>query len=346
MQRFAYDFYMALSKQANVTLIQWGGSNKYLPIVLPYFLLRSCLELLRHRVDVIYIQDGVLAPLGALLSWLFRTPYVLQIHGLDITFNNRLFQVINVAAARRAVAVLCVSQATADEAIKRGVDQGRIHILPLGVTDTMHADRTTMRRALHEQLALPTEAAILLTVGRLVKRKGVAWFVSAVMPQLVRRYPNLVYLIAGAGEQKDAIEQSIHAKRLEDHVRILGHVSDEQRAMLYNGADVFVQPNIVVPGDMEGFGLVLVEAALCGLPVVATGIEGIKDAIQNGQNGQLITKQKDAQAFILALRRFLDDQTYARQFGSSARTFTRAHYRWETLTKRYLAVFRDVSKQN
>src|SRR5579883_519973 len=84
MELHAYDLYAALAQKAQVALLKWGGSNKYLPLVLPYFLLRASARLMRGGVDVIYVQDGVLAPLGYVLSKVFRKPYVLTVHGKDI----------------------------------------------------------------------------------------------------------------------------------------------------------------------------------------------------------------------------------------------------------------------
>jgi phosphatidylinositol alpha-1,6-mannosyltransferase len=134
---------------------------------------------------------------------------------------------------------------------------------------------------------------VLITVGRLVKRKGVAWFIQNVMPKLENNY---VYLIAGGGPEESNIEQSINYLKAEHRIKMLGKVSDHDLKVLYNTADVFVMPNIKIEGDMEGFGIVAIEASSAGLPIVSSSIEGIKDAIVENQSGELFTEKSEAEA--------------------------------------------------
>jgi phosphatidylinositol alpha-1,6-mannosyltransferase len=175
----------------------------------------------------------------------------------------------------------------------------------------------------------------------LVKRKGVAWFIDAVMPALTSRYPELVYVVVGEGEDRPAIETAITQHGLEKQVRLIGKVTDNLYEAAYNGADIFVMPNIVVPDDVEGFGLVLLEASTCALPVVAAGVQGIQDAVTDGQNGVLVPSE-DALAFQTAISRFLDDPALAKQFGRRSREFTMSTYQWDKLAKRYVASYQKL----
>ena len=134
---------------------------------------------------------------------------------------------------------------------------------------------------------------------------------------------------------------AIERRGLEKHVRLAGRLDGRAYAAAYNGADVFVMPNVVVPGDMEGFGLVLLEASLCARPVVAAGIEGILDAVSDGQNGVLVPT-RDAKAFTAALNRFLSDKTYAKKFGEQSRRFTLENYQWPAIADRYIAAYRKL----
>ncbi|MDB5164481.1 MAG: glycosyl transferase group 1 [Candidatus Saccharibacteria bacterium] len=342
MELFAFDLYTSLAAKTDTRLIKWGGSGrvKAVLVALPYVTVKAFFSLLRGGVDVIHVQDGVLAPVGYLLSQLFRKPFTVVIHGLDITYKNPLYRKSAPWTVARADVVFCISEAASTEAQQRGVPIDKIVVIPLAVRDTY---KGKTRPALLKVLDLPADAKILLTVGRLVKRKGVAWFIENVLPDLVSRHPEIVYLIVGDGEERSVVEAVIKKTDMGRHVRVLGRVSEEVRELAYSGADIFIMPNITVPGDMEGFGLVLLEASIYGLPVVATDTEGIKDAISNGKNGVLVPVS-DPTAFGSAVERFLTDHKTAAKFGESSRAFTLATYQWDVLAERYIEQYKRLVK--
>ncbi len=335
MELFSYELYGALAAKTDVRLMKWSGHGRFKAVVvaLPYLFVRSFWAMLRGRSDIIHVNDGLLAPCGYVLSRMFRRPFTVVIHGLDITYKNPLFRAVVPWTVRRADTVFCISRAAADEAVKNGVAEANITVIPLAVRDELYG--TSDRAALVEGLSLSKDSRILLTVGRLIKRKGAAWFIDAVLPGLVKDYPHLIYLVVGDGPDRPDIESAIARHRLDKHVHLTGRLSDELRAAAYNGADMFVMPNISVQDDMEGFGLVLLEASLCKLPVVAAGIEGIKDAIADGKNGILVPEQ-DASAFDRTIRKFLDDRRYAKQFGEQSRRYTLDHYRWPVIADKII----------
>jgi len=341
MELFAFDLSNALKDQIALRLVKWGGTGRLraVLIALPYLTIRAFFELMRGKIDVIHAQDAVLAPPAYLLSKLFGKPYTVVVHGLDLTYDNLLFKVTVPWAVRRADRVFCISKAAAEAAEQGGVTSSKLEIIPLAVTDNLHGHGD--RQTLIDRLQLSPKSRILLTVGRLVKRKGVAWFIDAVMPALSSRYPELVYVVVGEGEERPAIEAAIARHGLEKQVRLLGKVTDNLYEAAYNGADIFVMPNIVVPDDVEGFGLVLLEASTCALPVVAAGIQGIQDAVTDGQNGVLVPAE-DTLAFQAAIARFLDDPALAKQFGLRSREFTLSTYQWDKLAKRYVASYQKL----
>jgi glycosyltransferase involved in cell wall biosynthesis len=100
-------------------------------------------------------------------------------------------------------------------------------------------------------------------------------------------------------------------------------------------------PNINVPGDIEGFGLVLLEASTCALPVVAADTEGIRDAVVDGKNGVLVPSG-DAAAFQHEIGRFLADPAGAKQFGAESRDFTLATYQWDKIADRYIEQYQRL----
>ena len=98
----------------------------------------------------------------------------------------------------------------------------------------------------------------------------------------------LGYLIVGEGPEDEKIKRLIGAKHLSNRVFLLGKLSDEQRNVVLNASDIFIMPNITVDGDIEGFGIVMLEAGSVGLPVIASNIQGIRDAVIDGQTGYLV----------------------------------------------------------
>ncbi|MGI9042580.1 MAG: glycosyltransferase family 4 protein, partial [Gemmatimonadaceae bacterium] len=175
---------------------------------------------------------------------------------------------------------------------------------------------------------------VLCSVGRLVPRKGVAWFIDEVMPTLP---DDVCFLVAGEGAERGRITDAIRRHDLEDRVRLLGPVTDSDVELLYQGSDLFVMPNVRVPGDMEGFGLVLVEAGLSGLPAVVARLEGIADVVTEGQNGHLV-ESRDAAGFRDAVMRYYDSPSGLRDASDRAKRHTAATFGWDRVTQRYLTI--------
>lgn len=339
MQRFAYDLSQALPTQdIELRMVTWGGSSRLsLPFVLPVLFLRGLWAALTDRsIDVIHMQDAVLSPLGWLLSKLARRPWVVVAHGLDLTFKLAFYQKVNLFFARKTDAMIAISQATAHEALIRGVGKQRLIVIPLGVSDKPPA--RTNRTALLDGLGMKPSDTVLLTVGRLAKRKGVAWFIANVLPTLPA---DVHYVVLGGGVEQAKIESAIQKERLNERVHMLGVADDTVKEQWLSAADIFVMPNITVPGDMEGFGIVAHEAALAELPVVASNIEGIAQALQNNKNGILVAEQ-DVAAYTQALRKLLKSPEQRHTFGKQARRYTLQTFGWPTIAAEYKAVYKKI----
>lgn len=346
MEKFAYELHDALGKQLSVRLVKWGGQNKYLPLVLPLLFIQSVWLLLTKKVDVIHAQDGIVALLGVPLKVLFRKPLCVVIHGLDITYPNALYQAVVPWALRRADRVICISEAARDEVVQRGINPDKALHIPIGVIDMWAVPEREIegvRGRLRSRIGLAKNAKIILSVGRLVKRKGMEWFIEHVMPGIVQKDKNTYLVISGDGVARQDIERAISANGLQENVRLLGKTDESLLRLLYNGADLFVMPNITVRGDIEGFGLVLVEAALCRLPVVASGIEGIRDAVIDGQSGMLVP-QENVEAFTVLIQKFLRNRSDAQVFGRQARRIALETFDWAQIVQQYVAVYRKLIK--
>lgn len=346
----AYELASHLSRLAEVKMIIWGGSNIWLPLVLPYILLAACYQMVRYRPSVVYLQDGLLAPLGCLLK-VFGKPAIVTVHGLDITYENSLFQLMVPRCIRRLDRVVCISEATTNACLKRGVPEYKIRLIADGISDVLHVDHSEddLKRY-KEELSRNTGLwldgkKIILSTGRLTQRKGFHWFIQEVIPRIVARYPDCLYLIAGDGDYRSQVRKVAEDPGVRDHVMLLGQVGDEDMRYLYNIADVYVMPNIPVENDLEGFGLVVLEAASCEVPVVASRIGGIPDAIKDGSNGFLV-EPENADAFAQSVVGLLEDEGRSREFGRAARLFTLENFTAQSMSEKYLRLFEESGRPN
>jgi phosphatidylinositol alpha-1,6-mannosyltransferase len=125
---------------------------------------------------------------------------------------------------------------------------------------------------------------------------------------------------------------------------VLGLVPEEDLAGLYSACDLFVMPNIPIPGDKEGFGVVMLEAGLCGLPSIASRIEGIADVISDGKNGFGL-QAWDADGFAETINRFAAERSRLDALSMSARQYTLATFTWAEIAGRVADTVRLVSKR-
>ena len=343
MQRVSYDLYTHLSQIATVKLVKWGGSNKWLPLVLPYLYLRSVWMLIFTKIDAIYVQDGLLAPLGLALK-LFRKPVAITFHGRDINYEDIFYQFLIPYCARRLDKVVCVSTSIKKECLKRQMPETKTVVIPNGTSGEFYMDSTSRDKGeLREELSRIFEVELdsrklMLSVGRLIEKKGFYWFVDSVLPKLLSDTENFLYLIAGDGTLRKPIEDAIMQHGLERHAVLLGWADDEKLSLLYNASDLYIMPNTPTEGDMEGFGVVAIEAASCCLPVIASNCEGVKDAIKDRENGFLVEPYDD-QGFVALIKQLMDSDRERIEFGARARKFTLDNYGWEKVAGNYLAEF-------
>jgi len=345
MQKLSYQLIQAISQRTKTQVVAWGGSQVFLPVFLPYALLRASLVLATRRdVALIHLGDSVLAPLGMVLKGLFRLPVVVTVHGLDVTFPHPLYQWLIPRCLHRLDRLICVSAVAREACQQRGIPPEHCTIIPNGIDAAAFDTRLPeeARRLLETRLGYPLgDRARLLTVGRLVERKGVAWFVASVLPRLVAARSDILYLVVGEGPQRATIETAVQETGLEEHVALLGQVDEATLHAAYTVAHVFVMPNLPVPGDMEGFGLVALEACAAGCCVVAADLEGIPAAIVPGENGFLVPPG-DVDAYVNTILPLLSAEQRRRALGRQAQHFVREHYSWEHVAEQYLAVFQEV----
>jgi glycosyltransferase involved in cell wall biosynthesis len=327
---------------------------------LPFFIVGLIPKIISagRKYDLIHLSDAVLAPLGDLIKMFSpKAKVVCTVHGLDLTYakKNNFYKKINLEALFSLDKIIAVSQATKKIALNYGAPGQKVVVIPNGINikenyrpeiqkeELLRLLKTKLGEKITENTLQEFKNKVfLLTLGRLCKRKGIEWFIKNVLAKLDSQ---TCYLIAGGGKERENIQKAIKKLKLENKAFLLGFVSEKEKQVLLNTADIFVQPNIKVKNDMEGFGITLLEANSCNLPVVATGIEGITEAITDRKNGFLV-KLKDVSAWKRILTELVENPEMRKSFGEKAKSYTRQNFRWEIIAKKYLEEFKKVRQKS
>lgn len=248
-----------------------------------------------ERPTLIYCAHINLMPVAAALRLRWRVPILLALYGIECwkPTQRRLADF----AARKIDSAYAISRITRTRFAEwSGVDEQRIVLLP----NAIHLEDYGVgapSQSLCRKLGLAGKT-VILTLGRIVSEERAKGFdeVLEVLPELIREVPNICYVIAGDGAYRPSLEAKVRSGGLQDHVVFAGRVTEAEKADLYRAADAYVMPS-----SGEGFGFVFLEAMACGIPCVASSIDGSADAVQDGRLGAMVDP-KDRAALLAAVR--------------------------------------------
>lgn len=342
MENFCFNLFSGLeSEQLETKIVALGKKQIHLLWFFPYTIFYVIFNI--HKYDAFLIGDSVMCFLG-IVSKLFspKTKRITLTYGLDILYKNPAYQAYLKMCLKAGTDMFVCISAETQKALKRfGVCASTV-ITPgidisLQYKDREHADR----ECFCSKYDIDTENLVLITVGRLVKRKGVEWFIRNVIPHFTGR--PVSYLIIGDGDERESIQNTIETLHLQKQVKMLGKISDEDLARCYQNAEVFVMPNIHVDNDMEGFGIVAAEASLNELIVLASGIEGILDAVIDGRNGYLMESGNPA-GYINKIEDILSNRDAYLSLRKAFSKYTAETYSWSAICEEYRKlIFRILS---
>jgi phosphatidyl-myo-inositol dimannoside synthase len=275
-----------------------------------------------------YIMFGLI---GLILNLLYRKKYTVAVHGLDVLQLTRFFLLrwMVKAILYRSSSVMVNSEYTKRIVQGLGVKDDRIEIVYPGVDESF--DRMEKDPVLVERHNLQGKY-VLMTLGRLVQRKGFDMVIKS-LPDIKKCIPNVVYLVVGNGPEREALEKLVQELGVQEHVVFAGRVSDEDMVKYYNLCDLFVMPSRYVEskGDVEGFGIVYLEAASCFKPAIGGNSGGVVEAVLDGETGILVDPNS-TESISSAVVRIYSDKELARKLASQGykRAKTQFHYRMIT----------------
>ena len=286
---------------------------------------RAMIPQLRHLKDrgyeMVFVSHAL--PVGT-AAWLAKRlgglPYVVLLHGLDLRLAARswrkkwlLKQILSSARL-----VLTNSVFVAQE-VKTLLPNGRTEVLLPGVESLSFPSRQAAR----QQCGISADTCQLLTVSRLVPRKGIDMLLMALahLPSTCR------LTIIGTGEDAERLQRLARENGVQDRVQFLYRVSDDERNAWYSASDIFVLPVRDEGNDVEGFGIVYLEASLAGLPIVAGKSGGAGEAVEDHHTG-LLVDPTDPIRIADAIQQLSQDPALRERMGQAGRTRALRDFRW------------------
>jgi phosphatidylinositol alpha-1,6-mannosyltransferase len=310
-----------------------------------YALWRGAVVLARGpQIRVVFGGSALVTPLVLILARVFCRRAVVLTHGLDVIHRNSFYQLLCVRWLKFCDRVIANSNYTGALTKSKAVAQERLTVIPPGVQPERF-DIPTDVNATKRRWNLEGKK-IILFVGRLAKRKGIKEFIEKSLVEIVRQIPEAVFLIVGDNPTKSLahrdnvvgeIDMTVSKLSLENEVRLLGALSDDEVISLYHVCDVVLLPALDMKDDVEGFGIVLLEAAAAGKPVVATRVGGIPDAIEDGKSGILIAPD-DYEPLSRSVIGLLSNNKERLAMGQYARERIKEKFCWAKIIGQYQAV--------
>lgn len=305
------------------------------PVLLPHPLMtRRINELARDFGAELVVLDPAV-PLG-LVGPSLQLPYAVVLHGAEVTVPGRLPGSRQALAyvLRRADRVIAAGQYPAAEANRAARRELPTTVVPPGVdTERFRPLSRTERAQARHDFGIPQSAQVIAAVSRLVPRKGFDTAIRAVA-RMRSSHPDLVLVISGGGRDDDRLRKL--TAELDAPVLFLGRVSNDDLPRVYGSADVFAMlcRNRWGGLEQEGFGIVFVEAAACGVPQVAGDSGGAAEAVADGETGIVVRKPDDVNEAVAAFTRLLDEPGLRSRMSTASRRRAIDEFSYDVLAAR------------
>ena len=293
-----------------------------------------------------HILVGHILPLGTaayLVTKLTKTPYSIILHGMDLTFALKTARKRRIAKKilNNAQSIICMNSYVGELVEKFMGDDGvkKVVIVNPGVEARKQENKKTRKQdELRNKYNLENKI-ILLSVGRLVKRKGFDKVIES-LPEVLRAAPNLAYVILGDGPEIENLKFKIENLALKENTIIITDADDDKKNLWYKISDIFIMPSRNIGGDFEGFGIVFLEANLAGKPVIAGDSGGIGDAVENGVNG-LLVDPNDTNDITYAIIKLSKDEQLRKKLGEQGRVRAERDFNWKNQVERIYRIIKQ-----
>lgn len=305
------------------------------PVLLPHPWMVRRINSMAKRVGADLIVLDPALPLG-LVGPSLDLPYDVVLHGAEVTVPGRLPISKQTLAyvLRRARHVIAAGGYPATEAERAAGRALPITVVPPGVdTERFHPLSDDERAEARAHFGIAADAEVIVSISRLVPRKGFDTAIQAA-GLLRRSRPNLTLVISGSGRDEKRLR--VLANSLHAPVRFLGRVSNDDLPRLFGCADIYAMlcRNRWAGLEQEGFGIVFLEAAACGVPQIAGDSGGAAEAVDDGRTGIVVRSPDDPRVVADAFEALLDDPARARAMGAAARARAEREFSYDVLARR------------
>lgn len=330
VQRYLYNIFRRLPAADIMVLASQHPNGAEFDYGKPFSVMRlsrltawSLFSVMR-RFEVDLVLCGHAHTLLLLVAWLYAraqgVPYGVFTYGNDfLAAQRRWYHCLFNRALRSADLVFAPSAYSRDQLVRLGPKKVKTIVVRPGV------DSSRFRPMAHPRSHRP----ILLTVGRLVKRKGQDMVIRA-LPLVRAKFPAVRYIIVGQGAERLRLEKLAEQLGVRDCVTFAGPVDDGELPKYYNDCDVFVMPSREIPEEasVEAFGMVYLEASACGKPVIGGRSGGAEEAVVDGVTGLLVDPW-NIEELAETINRLLSDEDFARDLGENGQRWVKKQMNWE-----------------
>lgn len=309
--------------------IYWN-SNKVLLILSQVILILQLIILKwrRKTSEIHFVNVFPVGVAGPFMKAFFGMKYFPYVHGLDVMgmVNSRLFPLL-MMILKRSDKVIANSQYTKSKLIELGIHEHQIVIIPPGLNVSKLSGAAESVEDIRDKYDLHGKK-VMITVSRLVERKGHDVTLKAIR-QVIKHIPNLKYLICGDGPYRGELERLVIKYGLDSIVVFTGGITDQELHQLYECSDIFIMPSrdIKEKGDVEGFGIVFLEANYYRLPVIAGNSGGIPDAVKDQVTGYLVDPLNEKE-IADRIQELLMDEGLAKTMGDNGYEWVVNHCLW------------------
>ncbi|MCI0615111.1 glycosyltransferase family 4 protein, partial [bacterium] len=295
----------------------------------------------QNKPDAIIASGSRSVWMAAALFNRYRLPWIAVGHGSELSFRTPTRKRITRWAFQKANGVICVSEFTRQQMNKSGICVDKTCVIPNGADpDLFQILPAKEVESFRAGLGF-TDAKLILTVGNVTERKGQDVVIRA-LPEVIEEIPNVHYMIVGLPTKKKELEELARQIGVSEHVKFFERVNNEELVRFFNSCDVFVMTSkMTSEGDFEGYGIAVVESALCGKPSVVSGNSGLSEAVIDGETA-FVVPENDERATAKAIIQILKDEEFRQQMGEKARHYAITQQTWAKRIAHYDQFLREI----
>ncbi len=315
--------------------------NKLNYFLVPFLFLFEMIAVIqlikKESIDLLYanfiLPQGFV---GVVLKKVIKVPVIINVLGGDIGIKNPVLRYFVKYSLKRADHVVALTRAIQDEINKLNIGQIDISVVPLGVYSDLFSPQYRDEKIRKKYVS--NNDPLLLFVGRLVEKKGVSYLIEA-FPKILKQFENSRLLVVGNGLLANDLKRLVQQLNISDSVYFEGDIDNKKLPQYYASADIFIGPSVIPEsGDLEGQGVVFLEAMASGCCTIGTNIGGIPMSVVHEKSG-LLVEQKNSQQISQAVIRILEDSNLRSRLKQDGRDHVVNNFDWQVIARTYMDLF-------